>query len=202
MAVKLAQTQVVINAILAQRWSGRAFDPLKPVTRAQIVAILEAARWAASCYNDQPWRFFVWDRNRNAANWQKAFDCLGEWNQKWVINAPVLMLSCAGSIFEKTGKPNRWGQHDTGAAAQNLYLQATELGLVAHPMGGFDAEQARAKFNIPAPYTCMAMIAVGHPAAPESLDGEYHDLEIAPRERKPLTEIFFDDSWGVPVKTA
>ena len=202
MAVKLAQTQVAINPILAQRWSGRAFDPLKPVTRAQIVALLEAARWAASCYNDQPWRFLVWDRNRNAANWQKAFDCLGEWNQKWVINAPVLMLSCAGSIFEKNGKPNRWGQHDTGAAAQNLYLQATELGLVAHPMGGFDAEQARANFNIPTPYTCMAMIAIGYPAAPENLEAEYQDLEIAPRERKPLAETFFEDSWGVPVKTA
>lgn len=202
MAVKLAQTQVPIHPLLAQRWSGRAFDPLKPVSRTQILALLEAARWAASCFNDQPWRFLVWDRNRNAENWQKAFGCLGEWNQKWVINAPVLMLSCAGSIFEKTGKPNRWGQHDTGAASQNLYLQATELGLVAHPMGGFDADQTRAKFNIPAPYTCMAMIAVGHPAAPESLEDEYRDLEIAPRERKPLTETFFEDSWGVPVKTA
>ena len=200
MAPKLAQTQVPINPLLAERWSGRAFDPLKPVTRQELVALLEAARWAASCFNDQPWRFLVWDRNQNATNWQKAFDCLGEWNQKWVINAPVLMLSCAGSIFEKTGKPNRWGQHDTGAASQNLYLQATALGLVAHPMGGFDADKAREKFSIPAPYTCMAMIAVGHPAPPESLEGEYRDAELAPRERKPLSEGFFEGNWGVPIK--
>lgn len=201
MAKKLALTQVPISPLLAERWSGRAFDPLKPVTRQQLVALLEAARWAASCFNDQPWRFLIWDRNQNAANWQKAFDCLGEWNQKWVINAPVLMLSCAGSIFEKTGKPNRWGQHDTGAASQNLYLQATALGLVAHPMGGFDADKAREKFNIPAPYTCMAMIAVGHPAPAESLEGEYRDAELAPRERKPLTDGFFEGNWGVPIKT-
>ena len=202
MAEKPAQTQVPIDNLLSRRWSGRAFDPLKPVTREQLVALLEAARWAASCFNDQPWRFLVWDRNANAANWQKAFECLGEWNQKWVLNAPVLMLSCAGSIFEKNDKPNRWGQHDTGAAGQNLYLQATALGLVAHPMGGFDADKARRTFNIPAPYTCMAMIAVGFPAPPESLEGEYREAELAPRERKPLTECFFEGSWGTPVKTS
>lgn len=201
MAAKLARTQVPIHDVLARRWSGRAFDPLKPVARAQLVTLLEAARWAASCYNDQPWRFLVWDRNADAAGWQRAFECLGEWNQKWVINAPVLLLSCAGSVFEKNGKPNRWGQHDTGAAGQNLYLQAAALGLVAHPMGGFDADKARKTFNIPEQYACMAMIAVGHPGPPETLEGEYRDNELAPRERKPLAERFFEGSWGAPVKT-
>ena len=91
MAVRLAQTQVPIDNLISRRWSGRAFDPLKPVAREQLVALLEAARWAASCFNEQPWRFLVWDRNADANSWQKAFGCLGEWNQKWVINAPVLI---------------------------------------------------------------------------------------------------------------
>lgn len=201
MAVKLAQTQVPINDVLARRWSGRAFDPLKPVQREQLVALLEAARWAASCYNEQPWRFLVWDRNADAASWQKAFGCLGEWNQKWVINAPVLILSCAGSTYERNGKPNRWGQHDTGAAGQNLYLQAAAMGLMAHPMGGYDADKARAVFAIPADYTPMAMMAVGHPGPADSLEEEYRQLETAARTRRPLAECFFENGWGVPVKT-
>ena len=201
MAVKLAQTQVPINDVLARRWSGRAFDPLKPVQREQLVALLEAARWAASCYNDQPWRFLVWDRNADAASWQKAFGCLGEWNQKWVINAPVLMLSCAGSVYAHNGKPNRFGPHDTGAAGQNLHLQAAAMGLMTHPMGGYDSGKARAAFAIPADYTPMAMIAVGHPGPADSLEEEYRELETAARVRRPLTECFFENGWGTPVKT-
>lgn len=201
MSIKLASTQVPINDVIARRWSGRALDPLRPVSREQLTALLEAARWAASCYNDQPWRFLVWDRNTDAASWQKAFDCLGEWNQKWVINAPVLMLSCAGSIFERNGKPSRWGQHDTGAAGQNLYLQAAAMGLIAHPMGGYDKDKARVAFAIPDEYTPMAMIAVGYPGSADGLEEEYRDQETAARTRKPLTECFFDGVWGVPVKT-
>ena len=201
MTTRLAQTQVPINDVIARRWSGRAFDPLKPVTREQLTALLEAARWAASCFNDQPWRFLVWDRNTDASSWRKAFGCLGEWNQKWVINAPVLMLSCAGSVFERNNKPSRWGQHDTGAAGQNLYLQATAMGLMAHPMGGYDKDKARTAFAIPAEYTPMAMIAVGHPGPADSLEQEYREAETAARSRKPLTECFFEGAWGVPIKT-
>jgi nitroreductase len=202
MATRLAHTQVPINDVIARRWSGRAFDPLKPVKREQLVGLIEAARWAASCYNDQPWRFLVWDRNTDAASWQKAFGCLGEWNQKWVINAPVLMLSCAGSVFERNGKPSRWGQHDTGAAGQNLYLQATAMGLMAHPMGGYDPDKARAAFAIPTDYTPMAMIAIGHPGPADSLEQEYREAETAARSRKLLTECFFEGGWGVPVRTS
>jgi nitroreductase len=201
MTSKLATTQVPIHDLLARRWSGRAFDPLKPVPRELLLALLEAARWAASCYNDQPWRFLVWDRNTDAASWQRAFGCLGEWNQKWVINAPVLLLSCADSVFERNAKPSRWGQHDTGAAGQNLYLQAAAVGLMAHPMGGYDADKARQAFGIPEAYTPMAMIAVGYPGPADSLADEYRKDELAPRERKPLGERFFEAGWGTPFKT-
>lgn len=201
MSLKLAQTQVPINDVLARRTSGRAYDPLKPVARETLVALLEAARWAPSCFNEQPWRFMVWDRNADAAGWQKAFECVGEWNQKWVVNAPVLLLACASRFYEKNGKPNRWDQHDTGAASLNLALQATDLGLVAHPFGGYDPDKARVTFSIPETFTPMAMIAVGYPAPAETLTGEYLESELAIRERKPLGECFFESAWGAPVKT-
>ena len=199
MASKVAKTQVPIHELVARRWSGRAFDRDRPLERVQLIALLEAARWAPSCYGDEPWRVIVWDRLQDESLWRKAFECLGEWNQRWVKNAPVLMLTVADSVFEKNGKPNRWGQHDTGAAGENLYLQAAALGLMAHPMGGFDADKARRVFAIPEQFAPMAMIAVGHPAPAEVLEGEYRELELAGRTRKPLGERFFEGGWGTPV---
>ncbi len=195
---KRAHTSAPIHDLLARRWSGRAFDRDKPVSRENLAALLEAARWAPSCYGDEPWRFIVWDRFRDETAWQQAFACLGEWNQKWARSAPVLLLSAADSVFTKNDKPNRWGQHDTGAAGENLYLQAVALGLVAHPMGGFDADKTRRVFGIPARFTPMAMIAVGHPAPADTLEGEYRDAEVAERARTALGSRFFEDSWDTP----
>ena len=200
MTAKLAQTRTPIHELLARRWSGRAIDPTRRVSREQITALCEAARWAASCYNDQPWRFLVFDRFTDAAAWQQAFDCLGEWNQKWVKQSPVLLIACANNNFDYNGKPNRWGSHDTGAAGQNLYLQATAFGLFAHPMGGFDMDKVRATFKIPEQFTPMTMVAVGHPAPAETLDVEYRDAELADRTRQALGERFFDGQWGRPFK--
>jgi nitroreductase len=198
---KMAITQTPIHDLLARRWSGRAYDADKRVSRAQILALLEAARWAPSCFGDQPWRYLVWDRHSDAAAWQKAFGCLGEWNQNWVKNAPVLLLATADSVFQKNAKPNRWGQYDTGAASENLCLQAVALGLMAHQMGGFDGDKARLTFNIPAAYTPMAMIAVGYPGVPAVLNDELKELELAVRARHPLGERFFEGAWGVPIQT-
>ena len=195
---KLAHTHVPIHDLLARRWSGRAFDRDRPVSRESLEALLEAARWAPSCYGDEPWRFIVWDRFRDETAWQQAFECLGEWNQKWARTAPVLLLSAADSVFTKNDKPNRWGQHDTGAAGENLCLQAVALGLMAHPMGGFDADKARRVFGIPERFTPMAMIAVGHPAPAATLEGEYYDAEIAARGRTPLGTRCFEGGWDIP----
>lgn len=197
---KIAKTQVPIHELIAMRWSGRAFDASKPVTREGIVALVEAARWAPSCYGDEPWRFIVWDKNTDAAAWQKAFDCLGEFNQQWVKNAPVLLLATANSVFHKNGKPNRWGQYDTGAASENLCLQAAASGLMAHQMGGFDADKVRKAFGIPLQYECMAMIAVGHPSTVDVLDGELKERELTERVRSPLGERFFEGGWEIPIK--
>lgn len=193
---RLAQTSKPIHDLLARRWSPRAFDPNRPVTREQLKVLLEAGRWAPSCNGDEPWRYLIWDKGRDPQGWQKAFDCLSENNKKWVKNVPLLMLSCGGSTFEATGKPNRWTQHDTGAASVSMALQAVAMGLIVHQMGGWDVDKARAAFAIPAEYTPMAMIAVGYQTVPDILDEETKAKELRPRGRKPIAERFFEGGWG------
>lgn len=202
MLEKPATTGTAIAELIARRWSPRAIDPDKPVSREHLLALLEAARWAPSCFGDQPWRYLVWDRFGDLAGWRQAFECLAEGNQSWVNNAPVLLLAVATPNFGHNDKPNRWAQYDTGAASENLCLQATALGLVAHQMGGFDPEQARIRFNIPADHACMAMIAVGHPGPVEALPDLLRERESAPRERKPLDRIVFEGDWGQNLQQA
>jgi len=199
MEERRAITSVPIHELMARRWSPRAFDANRPVTRQQFVALMEAGRWAPSCNGDEPWRYLVWERARDPAGWQKAYECLSDSNKKWVKNVPLLMLSCAGSVFGATGKPNRWTQHDTGAASVSMALQAVALGLAFHQMGGYDAEKVRAAFAIPPDYTPLAMIAVGYQAEPDVLDEETKAKELRPRARKPVAERFFEGGWGKPV---
>lgn len=200
MEQRRATTSVPIHDLLARRWSPRAFDANRPVAREHLVALMEAGRWAPSCNGDEPWRYLVWDRSRDPEGWQKAFDCLTDSNKKWVKNVPVLMLSCAGSVFAHSGKPNRWTQHDTGAASVSMALEAVALGLALHQMGGYDVEKVRAAFAIPPEYTPMAMIAIGYQAEPDILDDETKAKELRPRARKPLAERFFEGGWGKPVR--
>ncbi len=202
MIKKPAKTSVPIHDIIANRWSGRAFKQ-DSVSRDDIMTMLEAAHWAPSCFNDQPWRFLVWDKNQNADAWQKAFDCLTEGNQQWVVDAPVLLLVCSDTEFSKRpGRANRWGQHDAGMASQNLHLQAVALDLMSHPMAGYDKDKIRAVFEIPERFDLLAMIAIGHPVdSADGLDEENRERELAPREREPLGTRFFDSGWDAPFKT-
>jgi nitroreductase len=197
---KTANTSVPINAMIANRWSPRAFDASKAVSHEQIIALLEAARWAPSCFGDEPWRFIVWDKNTDAASWQQAFDCLAPSNQTWVKNVPILMLVCADTLFGHNQKENRWAQYDTGAAAENLCLQASSMGLVAHQMGGFNADTASEIFKIPAQITPMAMLAIGYEGDANDLPEELKTRELAARKRKPLGETFFTGAWDKPIK--
>jgi nitroreductase len=198
---KPAITSVSIQETIAARWSGRAYDATKKVSQEQIIALLEAARWAPSCYGDQPWRFIVWDKNTDESSWQRAFNCLAPSNQGWVKDAPVLLLVCADSLFGHNQQPNRWAQYDTGAAAENLCLQAAHMGLMAHQMGGFSVDKAREDFVVPAQYIPMAMLSVGYPADIATVTGEALERETAPRKRKALSELFFDGTWNKPIKT-
>lgn len=196
MQYKPASTRVKIHELIQTRWSPRAFDPDKPVSRDDLLVLLEAARWAASCFNDQPWRFVVCDKGTDEVAWQQAFGTLVEKNRQWAKNAPLLILSVAMEHFNHNGKPNRWAMYDTGAASANLCLQATALGLVVHQMGGFDVDLAREVFQLPTNFQPMAMMAVGYQADVGVLDDDFKAAELAERARVALNERFYAGSWG------
>ncbi|HLF85198.1 MAG TPA: nitroreductase family protein [Blastocatellia bacterium] len=195
---KPAQTDYPINDLMRRRWSPRAFEEGRPVEREKVLTMLEAARWAPSCFNDQPRCFLVFDGSDEEAL-ERARTCLSPGNA-WALNAPVLMLSVARETFEQNGKPNRWAQHDTGLATENLLLEAVELGLAAHPMAGYDADRARSEFGIPEGFTPIAMIAIGYPyrAKLDDLDEKLRGKELAARERKSIGEIAFAGIWNAP----
>lgn len=196
---KEIETKAMIHELIAARWSGRAYDPERLLVRDQILALVEAARWAPSCYGDQPWRFIVFDKATNKSGWEKALACLAEGNQSWAKDAPLLLLACADSVFSQNGKSNRWGQYDTGAAAENLCLQATASGLMVHQMGGFDADKTKTEFSIPEQFTPMAMMAVGYQLAEEAIPEEIKEREYNARARNTLDENFFEGSWDKPI---
>ena len=182
--------------VLGRRWSPRAIDPQRPVPRETIRTLLEAARAAPSCFNEQPWRFLVIDgQDRDAL--EGARSCLVAGNA-WARSAPVLLLSVAAEHWSKDGSRNRHAQHDVGLASENLAIQATALGLAVHFMAGFDVDRARQLFGIPEGFTPMAMIAVGHPGSAEALPQKLRERELAARERQPLEEIAFAGHWNRP----
>ncbi len=196
MQSKSAITSVKIHDIIQTRWSPRAFAADKAVSHEDLLALLEAARWAASCFNDQPWRFVVCDKNTNATSWQNAYASIVERNQLWAKNAPVLILAVAMANFNHNDKPNRWAMYDTGAACANLSLQATALGLIVHQMGGFDAEKTRELFHLPHDCTPMAMLAVGYQADVDVLHEDFKAIELDQRSRATLDERFYAGQWG------
>ncbi len=191
---KPAPTQVPIHPLLSGRWSARALDPERPVEPEKLDALLEAARWAPSSNNDQPWSYLVFDGSDPEAL-EQARSCLVEGNA-WARKAPLLLLSVAREHFTYQGKPNRHAQHDVGLASENLVLQATEQGLVSHQMAGFDSDKARRLFGIPEGHTPMAMIALGYPGKIEALPDSLQERERAPRARKPAEEWAFAGKWG------
>lgn len=197
---KNATTVAPIHDIMHQRWSPRAFDTNRAVSRTEILSLLEAARWSPSCNGVEPWRFIVCDRTTDPGSYEQAFECLSAGNKLWVKHVPLLILGVASNDPLSGGRPNRYAQYDTGMAMMSLCLQAVALGLAAHQMAGYDIEKARAAFGIPAECTPMAMVAVGVQANPDVLDDETKKKELAPRNRKPLGERFFEGEWGKTVQ--
>lgn len=193
---KPADTQYPIHDLLRQRWSPRAFDD-RPIEPEKLRSLFEAARWAPSSNNEQPWRFIIAHKD-NETEWNRLFACLVEGNRTWAYRAPVLILSAASLNFEDDSTPNRHAFHDTGMAVENLVLQATALGLSAHQMAGFRIDQARADCQIPEDYEPVAMIAVGYPGDPAQLSDRLRAREAQPRVRKPLTEFVYSATWEQP----
>jgi len=199
MIEKPADTEQTIETVIAERWSGRAFDASVPVSDEHVIALCEAARWAPSCFGDQPWRFIIWNKHQDETRWQQALECLAPGNQEWAKNASILILAASVKTFSHNDKENRWVGYDTGAASISLCLQATAMGLMSHQMGGFDGDKLKSTFAMPDNIECWAMIAVGHPAALDSLTEEQLERELSARQRRPLTEQFFDGAWQKPI---
>lgn len=198
MTQKTAITNAVIDRLIAERWSPRAFDPEHAIEDEKIAALMEAAQWAPSCFNEQPWRYIVCNKHSNKVAWQFAISCLAPKNQQWAKDTPLLIVACAYEEFTYNGNANRWAQYDTGAASENICLQATSMGLFAHQMGGFDVDHARDTFNIPQQITPMAMIAVGYYGDVNQLQADFIESETAARERKPLEVHFFNGDFETP----
>lgn len=197
--MKIAKTKVPINELISRRWSPRVFDPNKKVSREQLLKICEASRWAPSCANEQPYKYIIWNRFTNEVDFMKAFEVLDKWNKNWVKNCPILLVAIANKEFSN-GDYNRWAEYDTGAASENICLQATDLGLFAHQMGGFDAHKLSIAFDIPPKFQPMAMIAIGYKSYDLSLVHErYQKTEQEERVRKPLSHNFFDSKWKNPI---
>jgi nitroreductase len=193
--VKHAPKVEGVLPIFHSRWSPRSFSD-REVSPADLAKVFEAARWAASSYNEQPWRFLVGARGSEA--YKKIFDSLMPFNQLWATTAPVLILGLAKTTFSHNDSPNRVALYDLGAAASYLTLQAAALGISTHQMGGFDADAARKAFAVPENYVFGAVIALGYQGDPNTLPNEqFRTQEVAPRTRKSLKHFVFS-AWDTP----
>lgn len=187
-----------LHDIFYARWSPRAFSD-RPVSNSDLKVILEAARWAASSYNEQPWRFIV-ARKSDRELYDRVLGVLVPYNQNWAHLAPVLIITVAKMSFSHNGVANKHAWHDTGAALAHIMLQATALGLHAHGMAGFDAEKARVELGIPDGYEPVAAVALGYLGSLEELPESLRQAEQAPRKRKPLDELVFNGRWKQPFR--
>lgn len=190
--IKLAAVNHPIHPAIQQRWSPRAFA-LHPVAPEKLLALLEAARWAPSGGNGQPWHFIV--GVQGTATHTKLVEALMEGNLPWAAQAPVLMLTVAQTTTA-SGRPATHALYDVGLAVANLTFQATALDLFVHQMAGFKPEKARALFAIPDGFTPVTMLAIGYLGQPELLDERNRERELTPRTRRPLSEFVFEETWG------
>lgn len=194
---KSARTTTAIDASIRDRWSPRSFSS-RQVSDELLMKLFEAAQWAASSTNEQPWRFIV-ATSAHPEEFERALSCLVPANQAWARHAPVLVLTVVSETFAKNGKNNRTADHDLGLAVGNLSIQATSEGLVVHQMGGVDLDRVRSEYDIPEGFHPLTAIAIGYLGAPENLpDGWQKDVELAERTRKPLSDFVFRGKWKDP----
>lgn len=193
-AHKRAKTHHPIHEYLQLRWSPVAFAS-KLVEKETLRSLFEAARWAASSFNEQPWSYLVATKDE-PEEFQKMLGVLVEGNQAWAKNAPVLAISVAKKTFAQNGKPNRFSWHDVGQASANLTFEATSRGLAVHQMAGFNPGKTRELYGIPDDYEPVAAMAIGYPGDVDQLPEDLRNREKAERTRKPLTEFVFTGQWG------
>ncbi len=191
-----ASTDYPVHELIAKRWSPYSFDD-RTVPEADLRSLFEAARWAPSSYNEQPWNYIVATKER-PEQFAQLLSCLVEGNQVWARYAPVLALGVAKLNFARNDKPNRAAIHDLGLAAGNLVTEATARGLVVHQMIGILPDRVREIYAIPEGYEPMTGIAIGYVGDPNRLPDHLKERDRAPRSRKPLREFVFGGRWGTP----
>ncbi len=191
---KLARPDHPIHELLQRRWSPYVFAD-RDVPAADLRSLFEAARWAASSYNEQPWRYVVATRADAEAH-ARVLGCLVEANQAWARHAPVLAIAAVAERFERNDKPNKAAQHDLGAAAASLTFEATARGLYVHQMIGIEPERARDELAIPEGFEPFTGIAIGYPGDPQAAAEKLRERDTAPRPRKPLDAFVFAGRWG------
>lgn len=196
MNTKYAATEHPILKFLAERWSPYGFEP-RAVSEADLRSLFEAARWAASSYNEQPWNYLVATKE-NAPEFARLLSCLVEANQTWARSAPVLVLSVVSLRFAENRQDNRAAVHDLGLAAGNLVVEATARGLSVHQMIGILPDPARELFQIPEHFEAWTAMAIGYQANPARLPAALKERDLAPRQRKRLSKFVFTGQWGQP----
>jgi nitroreductase len=196
--LKQAPAAPGVLPIFLRRWSPRSFSD-RPVHPDDLRSIFEAARWAPSSNNEQPWRFLVGERGSDTYN--KILESLVEFNRTWARTAPVLILGAASKTFSRNGNPNGYALHDLGQAAVTLCYQAIALGIFTHQMAGYDRDLARRLLAIPGDFELGSVLALGYQGDPEALPEGMQKTEIAPRTRKPLDSFVFS-AWDQPAPLA
>jgi nitroreductase len=196
MNIKKAVTDYPILQVLAERWSPYGFDD-RPVREADLRSLFEAARWAASSYNEQPWRYLIATKE-DPREFKRLLLCLVEGNQVWAKAAPVLALGIVSLRFARNDKDNRAAVHDLGLASGNLLVEATSRGLSVHQMIGILPDKAREVYQIPEHYEAWTALAIGYRTDAAKQEGLPDERDLAPRQRKPLSEFVFTGQWGQP----
>jgi nitroreductase len=196
MSEKKGLTNHPIHEFLAERWSPYAFQE-RPVAEDDLRSLFEAARWAASSYNEQPWSYIVATKE-NPDNFQQLLSCFIEANQVWAKNAPVLALGIVNLRFTRNNEDNRAAIHDLGLATGNLVVEATARGICVHQMIGILPDKAREIFNIPDGSEAWTGMAIGYQGNPMTLPDALKERDLTPRQRKPLEQFVFSGKWGNP----
>ena len=191
---KKAVTDHPVHELISTRWSPYGFTD-QPVSIEDLRSLFEAVRWAASSYNEQPWRYIV-ATNDNPDEFERLLSCLVDGNQGWAKEVPVLALGCVSLNFSRNGKPNAAAIHDLGLASATLTLEATERGLAVHQMIGILPDRAREVYDIPEGFQAITALAIGYAADPDSLPEALKEGYRAPRTRNPLAAFVFGGRWG------
>ncbi|MCF7800134.1 nitroreductase family protein [Candidatus Babeliales bacterium] len=190
--MNVRKSKYSVNPLILNRWSPRAMSG-ELLAKEELMTLFEAARWAPSSYNNQPWRFIF--ATRDSKDWDVLFNLLVDFNKSWTKTAAALVVAISRKNFEFNNKPARTHSFDTGSAWENLAIQATSMNLVAHGMEGLDYEKAKKDLNIPDDYAVEMMFAVGKPGKKEDLSPELQAKEVI-SDRKPLNEIIFQGKFG------